>query len=111
MYDADDAANLCIVCMGEPGSAVLAPCGHKVLCQGCCQQMMAQDQKCPISMSEDTDDSINLGVMCMENPSSTVLVPCGHKIMCKGCCDLTMGRGLKCPTCQKAVEQHIEMDA
>jgi hypothetical protein len=47
--DLEEDAHLCVVCMEEPRSIVLVPCGHMALCKDCCEQIMAKDRKeCPM---------------------------------------------------------------
>lgn len=49
LQDADDDLHMCVVCMEEPRSIVLVPCGHMALCKDCCQQIMAnQPASCPM---------------------------------------------------------------
>lgn len=41
--------HLCVVCMHQPRDEVLVPCGHMVLCQGCCKSIMASPSPiCPM---------------------------------------------------------------
>lgn len=44
----DEDAHLCVVCMEEPRSIVLVPCGHMALCKSCCEQIVPEKQKCPM---------------------------------------------------------------
>lgn len=43
---ADD--HLCVVCLERPRDEVLVPCGHMVLCQDCCADIMASTNECPM---------------------------------------------------------------
>lgn len=44
-----DEADMCVVCMEEPRSTVLVPCGHMVLCKDCCEHIIETKQgTCPV---------------------------------------------------------------
>jgi hypothetical protein len=44
---ADD--HLCVVCLEHARDEVLVPCGHMVLCHGCCAKIMSSDtNECPM---------------------------------------------------------------
>jgi len=47
--DAAEEENSCVVCMSEPKSSAVIPCGHVCLCQRCGETLQKQPQaKCPI---------------------------------------------------------------
>jgi hypothetical protein len=49
----DDDAHVCVVCMEEPRSIVLVPCGHMALCKDCCQTIIVEQQKkCPMCQQD-----------------------------------------------------------
>mmetsp|Transcript_106711 Transcript_106711/g.188966 ORF Transcript_106711/g.188966 Transcript_106711/m.188966 type:complete len:249 (+) Transcript_106711:100-846(+) len=43
--------DLCCVCMVAKKDAVLTPCGHKVLCESCGEQLRSRRRTCPICRS------------------------------------------------------------
>lgn len=40
--------HLCVVCLENARDEVLVPCGHMVLCQDCCADIMASTNECPM---------------------------------------------------------------
>jgi hypothetical protein len=34
--------HLCVICMHQPRDTVLVPCGHMVMCNTCCTDIMAK---------------------------------------------------------------------
>jgi hypothetical protein len=46
--DIEEDAHLCVVCMEEPRSIVLVPCGHMALCKECCEHIMQEKKECPM---------------------------------------------------------------
>lgn len=56
----EDEADTCVVCMEEPRSTVLVPCGHMVLCKDCCQHIIETKQgKCPVCQ-QDVEYSVEV---------------------------------------------------
>lgn len=52
-HELEDDAHLCVVCMEEPRSIVLVPCGHMALCGDCCQRIIVQQKgTCPMCCQE-----------------------------------------------------------
>lgn len=56
--------HLCVVCLENARDEVLVPCGHMVLCQECCADIMASTNECPMCREKiedhctiDPDDS------------------------------------------------------
>lgn len=47
--------HLCVVCLERERDEVLVPCGHMVLCHGCCADIMASSNECPICREEIVD--------------------------------------------------------
>jgi hypothetical protein len=45
----------CVVCLDEPRTAFLYPCGHNCVCLDCGAKLKAQDQKCPICRTKIQD--------------------------------------------------------
>lgn len=38
LYDIDDDGPTCVICLTDPPTHVIVPCGHKILCEACVQQ-------------------------------------------------------------------------
>ena len=47
--------HLCVVCLENARDEVLVPCGHMVLCQGCCADIMASTNECPMCREKIQD--------------------------------------------------------
>ncbi len=46
--DGTDHDMSCVVCMEHFRDTVLVPCGHMVLCSGCCKDIVSKDNLCPV---------------------------------------------------------------
>jgi hypothetical protein len=41
--------HMCVVCMARMRNTVLVPCGHMIMCEGCCKELEARpDKACPM---------------------------------------------------------------
>jgi hypothetical protein len=47
--------HLCVVCLENARDEVLVPCGHMVLCQDCCADIMASTNECPMCREKIED--------------------------------------------------------
>ncbi|KAG1672360.1 hypothetical protein FOA52_010978 [Chlamydomonas sp. UWO 241] len=43
-----DDGTMCVVCMDVARSVTLMPCGHRVLCEGCCSSVHVSNGECPM---------------------------------------------------------------
>ena len=57
---------VCVVCRDNTRTHALVPCGHKVLCEECVNQLL--DKRCPLSNTEYTlEESIHLQLQELPN--------------------------------------------
>jgi hypothetical protein len=47
--------HLCVVCLENARNIVLIPCGHMVLCDVCCDDIMANSNECPMCREKIED--------------------------------------------------------
>ncbi|KAI8471964.1 MAG: hypothetical protein J3K34DRAFT_415750 [Monoraphidium minutum] len=47
---------LCAVCLEHQRETVLVPCGHVVLCAGCCQDIRSSNGECPLCREQIEDE-------------------------------------------------------
>lgn len=47
--------HLCVICLENARDEVLVPCGHMVLCQACCVNVMETTNECPMCREKIED--------------------------------------------------------
>lgn len=47
--------HLCVICLENARDEVLVPCGHMVLCQACCANVMQNSNECPMCREKIED--------------------------------------------------------
>lgn len=62
---ADD--DLCSVCMHNQKEVVLQPCGHRCVCQQCCDRIMNENKQCPVCRGTISTFVRSYGSMMQEN--------------------------------------------
>ena len=62
LHDLDDLDDeeCCVVCCDKRRDTVLVPCGHVVLCSGCCDDVVAATNECPVCRHA-IEESVHMG--------------------------------------------------
>jgi hypothetical protein len=43
-----EASHECVICMDQPKSHIIVPCGHQCVCQACAERLTEEGETCPI---------------------------------------------------------------
>ena len=98
---------LCLKCQSQPRNCFFQPCGHKVYCDHCAQELLDNHGSCPLcrfnvnsittgfSPSEDQECLI-----CSVNKPDCIIMPCGHLGFCLDCLKKWFLNNTICPYCR-----------
>jgi hypothetical protein len=105
----------CLQC-GEPAEVICSPCGHRVLCKKCSNEMMQRKEAgdvivCPLCQTLFQEAVSEFGepagaaacAICMDASCDTVILTCGHRCACYACTTKMWTEKRQCPMCQTKI--------
>lgn len=106
----------CVICAERIASVLYEPCGHKLYCKNCFDDLGPQQQGCCGNCKADTKSHIflkhentrNLCVYCGQNKAN-IYFSCGHLVICSTCLDHQ--KPVQCPMCLHKVVKALKVIA
>lgn len=99
---------LCIKCHKNKRDVYMLNCGHKVLCKNCAEEIIKNNEICPLCRYPIENCSNGVGgsddglcSICFENKANCIVTPCGHIGACSSCLENWFKNKKICPFCRK----------
>ena len=121
--DQDEQPIICMNCKTHEALFCCVPCGHKVLCRNCSDEISRSHQQAspqrfsnylcplcdtPVQCFSRIYKSENCCI-CKSQKADTVFFPCGHECVCYDCSQMIWEQKKSCPLCQQKAYFYLSL--